>query len=117
MNDSVHLLVSALNPLVGASVSAKSDVQTRTAPGRQLVPQHVDDVRLHDDLAVEVVTGIHFKPFVRSSSKTIYARMAASPIGIKGIGKWHRRFAGDVVERALGSHLVERQTGELRHLH
>ena len=47
----------------------------------------------------------------------VHARMRAAPVRIDGPREWHRRFARHVVERALGPHLVERQPGELRHLH
>ena len=116
-DDAGHELVAALGPLVRVGVRAQRDVLVLPGRSSQLFAQHVDEVGLDDDLAVEVVTGVQFQPFMRFTSKAINARMTASAIWIDGIREWHRRFARHVVQRALRPHLVERQPGELRHLH
>lgn len=75
--------------------------------------QHFDDVHLHDDLRVEVRAAIEIEVFVGAPSEAVDTRVTASAIRVDGPGERHARCAGNMVERGLRQHLMERHAREV----
>ena len=79
LDDPGHEPVPALDPLVRVGVGAERDVLTRPRRPRELGPQHVDDVRLDDDLRLEVPAGVQVQVLVRRPGEAVACRRGGSP--------------------------------------
>src|SRR4029450_13018588 len=80
----------------------------------QLPCQHVGDVDLDDDLAVEVVTGVQIKVGVSVSRKAVDTAVTAAPVGVDGPVERESGSAGYPVQRRPSQDLVESDARELR---
>src|SRR5699024_7842103 len=83
------------------------------AAASQFVPQHFGDVRLHDDLRVEICAAVEVEVLVSAAGEAVETGMAAPAVRIDRPAERHLRPARNVVERGLREHLVERHSREL----
>ncbi len=84
---------------------------------RELAPQHLGHIHLHDDLVVEVLARVEFEVGVRVAGEAVDAGVAAAAIGIDGPAERHGALARNMVERRLGEHLMKRDARELGRAH
>jgi hypothetical protein len=80
----------------------------------QFTAQHVCDVGLDHDLGVEVPARVEVEVLVRGPREAIAAGMRAAAVAVDGVPKRQHGTIGDLVDRRLAQHLVERDALELR---
>ena len=79
LDDPGHEPVAALDPLVRVGVGAERHVLARPRRPRELGAQHLDDVRLDDDLRLEVPPGVQVEVLVRRPGEAVARTRGGSP--------------------------------------
>ena len=69
----------------------------------ELLPQHVDEIGLHEDDGRELVAGAELQLRLVAASETVFARVRASAIRVEGPSKRH---ALDAIERRAAPNLL-----------
>ena len=117
-DDTRHQPVTPLRTLIRVGVGAQGYRMPPPARPCQLLSEHLGDVHLHDDLAVEVFPRVELEVPMGGAGEAIGTCMTAAPVGIDRPAERHGvARTRDVVERALGEHLVEGDSSELGGLH
>ncbi len=75
-DDPRHEPIPALDALVGIGVRSHRDALALPAFGRELTPEHLRRVHLHDDLRLEVATGVHVEEGVCRTGEAVVAHDA-----------------------------------------
>ena len=113
LDDPRHQAVAALRALVGVGGGPHGDVLSLPARRRQLAPQDVGRVHLHDDLRLEVAAGVHVEIGVGRPGEAVDARVRAAAVGVDRPVERHRA-ARNAVDDPLRLDLDELDPAELR---
>ncbi len=109
-----HQGVTALGALIGVGVGAQRNRLALPRPALHLAAQHVGDVRLDDDLGVEILAAVQVQVLVGGPGEAVPAGMRTAPVPVDGVLKRQHRGARDFVQRGLAEHFVEGDAVELR---
>src|ERR1700722_18947787 len=117
-DDPRHQRITPLGALIGIGVGAQRYGLAAPRPSPHLAAQHVGDVRLDDDLGVEVVAAVQIQVFVSGPGETIAARMRTTAVAVDRVFKGQDGSSvGNFVQRGLTQNLVECDAIELRRPH
>ena len=99
--------------LVRVGVGAHGDGVAPPPRRRQLGPEPLDGVHLHDDLALEVGADVEPEVVVGGAGEAVDAGVAAAPIGVDGVPERHAAGRRHRVDDGAAADVEELEAAEL----
>jgi glucose 1-dehydrogenase len=108
LDDAARQPVAPLAVLVRISRRPHRDRVAGPARRRELAPEHLDHVRLHDDLRGEVLADAEVEVAVERPREAVVARVRAAAVGVDRPAERHASGVGHPVQRRLAGVLEKR---------